>query len=151
MHLYHSWRKLKNCIVKMISHLESKAIFFWEMSTVYIWVVKGRKPWLMNRQSSSQHHLPLSSASKHTLCILGTSWPLAHVSLVLFILSVNKEKVFEHICLFPLLSYSHRHRCICMHKYGRTYKTFTPILFLSLVSKWCWNTLLGHIFLSETG
>ena len=122
MDLYHSWRKLKNCIVKMISHLENKAIFFCEMSTVYIWVVKGRKPWLVNRQSSSRHHLPLSSASKHTLCILGTSWPLAHISLVLFIVCLNKEKVFEHICLFPLsltLTDTDVYACISMDAHAK--------------------------------
>lgn len=48
MHLYSSWRKLKNCIVKMIPQSANKAnkdIFFCPLCTV--WVDKDRKLRLM--------------------------------------------------------------------------------------------------------
>lgn len=63
----------------MISHSLSKAIFFCEMSTVYLGG-KGQKPLdCVHTQRRSQHHPPLSSVSKHSLRILRASRPPAHI------------------------------------------------------------------------
>lgn len=54
----------------MIFHSLSKAIFFCEMSTVYLGG-KGQKPLdCVHTQRRSQNHSPLSSVSKHSLRIL---------------------------------------------------------------------------------
>lgn len=48
MSLCNSWRKLKDCIVKMILHSAKKAnIEIFLLSTVYVWVDKDREARLM--------------------------------------------------------------------------------------------------------
>lgn len=123
MHLYISWRKLKTCIFTTILLSANKAKTFSSVHCVCLHGQRQKTQADVHRQNSLQHHLSLSSPSKHTLCILRASWLLAHISLVLFIVSLNTENVFEHICLFPLCQ---RHRCVCIHMHAYAKHSHLP-------------------------
>lgn len=123
MHLYNSWRKLKNCIVKMILHSATKAnkdIFL--LSTVYVWVDKGRKARLMCMDKAAPSITSPCPQPLSTHC--APSEPLAagsHNSGFIYNFPQYRKRVWIHLSFLPLSETQ-----MCMYTYACACKTFTP-------------------------
>lgn len=115
MHLYNSQRKWKNGVVKMTFYYLTEPFSFVDVHCI----VQDRKLSYMHRQSSSQHHLHMSSVSKHMLCIPGASrLLLAHISLALFVVLTKKR--YLNTVPFPLtLTDTDANTYICMRAHTK--------------------------------